>query len=52
MSEILFRQHESLQSEHDLFSVDNLFTQPVLATGLHRLMPPAALALTPREIYE
>ena len=52
MHEILFKQNEALVNDQEQFSVENLFSQPVLANGLHRMMPPTALNNTPREIYD
>ena len=34
------------------FNVEDLFSQPVLSNGLHRLLAPAFMSITPREIYE
>ena len=52
MSEILFRQSEQLINDEEEFKIDEIFSQPVLASGLHRLLPPAFFNLTPRDIYE
>lgn len=52
MSQILFQQNEALVGVADEFKIDDLFTQPVLSTGLYRFLPPSFLNITPREIYE
>lgn len=52
MSDILFRQNEGQAGEQEQFSVDSLFALPVVASSLHRLIPPSFFNTTPREIYE
>mmetsp|Transcript_1191 Transcript_1191/g.1573 ORF Transcript_1191/g.1573 Transcript_1191/m.1573 type:complete len:124 (-) Transcript_1191:1386-1757(-) len=52
MSEILFKQNEQIGGMEDEFNLDDLFSQSVLATGLHRMLPPAFFNITPRQIYE
>lgn len=34
------------------FNVEDLFSQPILSNGLHRLIQPSFISITPREIYE
>jgi len=34
------------------FKVEDLFSQPVLSNGLHRLIPPSFISIAPREMYE
>ena len=52
MSEILFRQNEIMMASQAEFEVGDLFSQPVLSSGLHRLIPPSFFSLTPRTLYE
>jgi len=51
MSEILFKQNEA-QLNQEEFKVEDLFSQPVISSGLYRMTPPSSLSVTPREIYE
>ena len=48
MADILFKQPET----DEVFDVAELFTQTLLAQGLHRLLPPSFMNIQPREIYE
>ena len=52
MDEILFKSNELMVSQTEEFNVEDLFSQPVLSNGLHRLMPPTFFSLTPREVYD
>lgn len=52
MSEILFRMNDSASEATEEFDVSELFSQPALSTGLHRLCSPGFFNITPREIYE
>ena len=52
MSEILFRQHDLTPTDGEEFKVEDLFSQPVLSNGLHRLIPPRFISITPRQIYD
>jgi hypothetical protein len=52
MSEILFKSNVAMVDDFEEFKVEDLFSQTVLSSGLHRLIPPTFLSLSPREIYE
>ena len=55
MSEILFRQTdvlESLSAQQEEFKVEDLFSQPMISNGLHRLLQPSFINITPRQIYD
>ena len=52
MSEVLFKQQELLMGDQEEFKVSDLFSQPVLSSGLHRMIPPSFISVTPRDIYE
>lgn len=51
MSQILFSQNELNINDEEL-SVAELFSQPTIANGLYRMIPPSFMNLTPRQIYE
>ena len=51
MSDILFKQGDGITSAADEFNVTDIFQSSILSTGLHRLVPPHALSMTPEEIY-
>ena len=50
MNDILFRQN--IRPEAESFKAKSLFDTPILATGLNRIMHPAALQMTPAKLYE
>lgn len=41
-----------LMNDHEEFKIDDLFSQAVLSSGLHRLNAPTFISITPRDIYE
>jgi len=50
MNDILFRQN--IRPEAESYKAKSLFDTPILATGLNRIMHPAALQMTPAKLYE
>jgi hypothetical protein len=51
MVDILFQQGNGLSSAADEFDVSDIFSSSTLSTGLHRLVPPHALSMTPEELF-
>ena len=52
MADILFKTAENANEQQEEFCVSDLFQSTIISKGLHRLVPPTALNLTPDELYQ
>ena len=52
MSEILFKSNEAMLNDNQSLQIEDLFAQPIISNSLLRLIPPAFMSLTPRQLYD